>query len=226
MAVPEPWYEHPDDTAVINANVAQLDLDIATTRGTREPFTLDVVRDWHRRIHQGTKHVPRAEYIGGFRGEGSIHLLTYTAAFGQDPATGAQFNGAHPATVADHLAAFEQEMVAALAKWDAHIPTLAEATMSRLNVVVEDAASLYATWIRIHPFADGNGRSARVLLNWLMARYGQPLILPGRPVADRDGLVAAMTPAIPAASSNLRPLVNHLRRRLKAARAAAVTCSH
>lgn len=221
MPVPDPWVENPADTPIINANVARLDATIASTPGARDPFTLELVRDWHRTIHEGTAHVPRREYIGNFRGEGSIHLRNYGVAFGLDPATGGRFDGAPPLTVAGHLALFEAEMVAAIAKWDATMPTLADVTLSRLNVVLEDLAVLYATWIRIHPLADGNGRTARVLVNWVMARYGQPLILPGRPVADKETLHTATTPAVPAATSNTRPLVNHLRRRLKAARAAA-----
>lgn len=213
--------ENPADTAVINANVAQLDATIAATPGSREAFTIDLFREWHRAIHAGVQHVPRPEYIGGFRGEGSVHLRNYGVEFGMNRATTGRFDGAPPLTVASHLASFESQMIAALARWDAIMPTLADVSLSRLNTVIEDVAALYATWIRIHPFADGNGRTARVLMNWVMVRYGQPLILPGRPVSDRDGLVAATTPAVPAATSNVRPLVNHLRRRLKAARAAA-----
>ena len=219
--MPEPWLENPADTPIINANVAQLDATIAATPGGREPFSLDLVREWHRTIQSGTKHVPRTEYIGGFRGEGSIHLRNYGVEFGVNPATGGRFEGAPPLTVPGHLAAFEVEMTAALAKWDAIMPTLADVTLSRLNTVIEEMAVLYARWIRIHPLADGNGRTARVLLNWVMVRYGQPLILPGRPVSDRDGLAAATAPAIPATASNIRALVNHLRRRLKAVRSSA-----
>lgn len=221
MPVPDPWVEDPTDTPIINANVARLDAAIASSPGTRAPFSLELIRDWHRAIHFGTAHVPRDEYIGNFRGEGSIHLRNYGVGFGQNPATGGRFDGSPPSMVGKHLAAFEAEMVAATAKWDAIMPTLADVTLSRLNTVIEDVAVLYATWIRIHPLADGNGRTARVMLNWVMVRYGQPLILPGRPVLDRDGLVAATSPAVPAAASNVRPLVNHLRRRLKNVRAAA-----
>lgn len=217
--------ENPADTPVINANVAQLDAAIAAAPGAREPFTLELVREWHRAIHAGAAHIPRLEYVGSFRGEGSLHLRTYGVGFGSDPRTGGKFHGAAPDTVAGHLAAFEADMVAAVVKWDGIMPTLEDVTLSRLNTVIEDVAVLYATWIRIHPFADGNGRTARVFLNWVMARYGQPLVLPGRPVSDRDGLVAATAPAIPEATSNVRPLVNHLRRRLKSARAAAAAAT-
>ena len=223
MPVPELWVEHSADIPLINANVARLDLDLAAKPGVRDPFSLDLVRGWHRRIHEGTQHVPRDEYIGGFRGEGSLHLRNYGVAFGSNPATGGRFDGAPPLRVAHHLAEFEREMNLSLAKWDALIPTMEAATLSRMNIVIQDVARLYASWIRIHPFADGNGRTARVLLNWLMARYGQPLILPGRPVADRDGLIAATAPAVSAATEDDRPLINHLRKRLKAARADAAS---
>lgn len=52
----------------------------------------------------------------------------------------------------------------------------------------------------------------------MLARYWQPLILPGRPPPDRDALIAATSPALSEATATYKPLVNHLRRRLTNAR--------
>lgn len=41
---------------------------------------------------------------------------------------------------------------------------------------VEKAARLHLRAVRIHPFADGNGRWARLLANIWLVRHGQPLV--------------------------------------------------
>ncbi|MFP5345434.1 MAG: Fic family protein [Actinomycetes bacterium] len=33
---------------------------------------------------------------------------------------------------------------------------------------------MHGEWVRIHPFADGTGRTARIWVTWLLLRYGLP----------------------------------------------------
>lgn len=89
------------------------------------------------------------------------------------------FTGSPPGQVAAELAPFWTSLQGALDRLDAAMPDATAATPSRLNMALDTLAKHYATWLRIHPFADGNGRTARVLANWILARYWQPLILPG-----------------------------------------------
>ena len=42
---------------------------------------------------------------------------------------------------------------------------------------VELAALFHYRYIRIHPFEDGNGRIARLLMNYILAKYGYPMIV-------------------------------------------------
>ncbi len=42
---------------------------------------------------------------------------------------------------------------------------------------VELAAIFHYRYIRIHPFEDGNGRIARLLMNFILLRYGYPMIV-------------------------------------------------
>ena len=39
---------------------------------------------------------------------------------------------------------------------------------------VELAARTYQRFISIHPFADGNGRTGRHLMNWVLRQHGYP----------------------------------------------------
>jgi hypothetical protein len=169
---------------------------------------------WHLEIHRGCQHIPVADYVGNFRGTRRLHIDRYEVRFGP-------FRGVPAINVADALAVFERQLRATLDRFDAEISTPAQAKASALSLLLESAAEHYAEWLRIHPFADGNGRTARVLLNWMMARYWQPLILPGRPPVDKTSLLAATAPALDPVAPDHRALVRLLRRRLTDARRAA-----
>ena len=211
---PPPWTEDARDSPLIARNVAQLDAEFAARRGHREPFGLAIPATWHVQIHNGCQHIPVADYVGNFRGARRMHIDRYEVRFDR-------LQGVLAPQVADALAVFERNVQATLRRFDQDIASPDAATSARLNLLLEDVAVLYAEWIRIHPFADGNGRTARLLANWLTTRYWQPLVFPGRPPVDKDKLIAATAPAVDPGTQDHRPLVRLLRRRLADARLAS-----
>jgi hypothetical protein len=54
------------------------------------------------------------------------------------------------------------------------------------DAVIDLCAWAHAEWVRIHPFANGNGRTARLWANFLAMRYGLPPFVRLRPRPD-DG---------------------------------------
>ena len=52
-----------------------------------------------------------------------------------------------------------------------------EAEQSGKFTPVELAAIFHYRYIRIHPFEDGNGRIARLLVNYILSRHGYPMIV-------------------------------------------------
>lgn len=204
------WIEHPFDTPIIAANVAILNKQISESTGHREVFDLALPTSWHRFLHNGCLMVPQpTEYIGWYRGTGTICIHEYCVNFGE-------FRGVAPAKVPYELAQFNIEFSSDLEDLDLRIKKEEDATTSRINILISKVARAYTEWIRIHPFADGNGRTARVLVDWTMARYWQPLILGGRPPIEKDTLVSATTYALQSGDHKLLEI--HFRRRLTLAR--------
>jgi hypothetical protein len=59
-----------------------------------------------------------------------------------------------------------------------------ELDVDGLAAVIDLAAWAHAEWLRIHPFANGNGRTARLWANCLFMRYGLPPVVRLRPRPD------------------------------------------
>lgn len=55
---------------------------------------------------------------------------------------------------------------------------------------IEIASLFHYRYIRIHPFEDGNGRIARLMVNFILSRYGYPMIVVQE--ADRNGYLGAL----------------------------------
>jgi Fic family protein len=83
----------------------------------------------------------------------------------------------------------DERVVRRLDEW---IPPDTEPDADQLAAIVEVCAWSHAEWVRIHPFANGNGRTARLWVNSLASRYGLPpfLHLRPRPAGRRYGIAS------------------------------------
>jgi hypothetical protein len=100
--------------------------------------------------------------------------------------------GARSADVPRELVSFEERLQAAIGPVDAAIPVGAPpATARELSGVITLCATLHGEWARIHPFANGNGRTARLWANWAALRFGLPPFVTIKPrPGDPYGMAA------------------------------------
>ena len=60
------------------------------------------------------------------------------------------------------------------------------ADAAQLRSVLTLCAYVHGEWVRIHPFANGNGRTARIWANWCALRYGLPPFVRLKPRPEGD----------------------------------------
>lgn len=145
-------------------------------------------RQWHRGVYADIP-VPVAYYVGEFRDSDPRYpdLMTYEVYVGT-PAR----HGTPCTDVMNQLGRFEQEMQEACALVDGQIPVGAPPTSGAgLSSVLLLCANAHGEWIRIHPFANGNGRTARLWALWVGSRYGLPPFIRIKPKPEGMKYVAA-----------------------------------
>jgi fido (protein-threonine AMPylation protein) len=159
------------DSLRLNNNlVAALKL-AAYAAERREIPTLTAARNWHKRINRGLV-VPRARFVGAFRGEPGLERIHVRVR---------SRYGAKPADVAKELSEFEAKLQAIVSELDASLPSHVRLSQDHLGAVLDVCAWVHSEWVRIHPFVNGNGRTARIWANSIAMRYGLPPFLPLRP---------------------------------------------
>ena len=179
-----PWNDDdPTDLKTIGANSATL---IAELRATSMARTIPGVADvlgWHSTLYAGCA-VPVAGYVGHFRGDVTVPgLVGYEAAVGPVQRDGyPEKLGVWSQDVEMAVTAFLGQLAHAVDQLDAAIPPgIRPTTVDQLHGVVRLTAVVHGEWVRIHPFANGNGRTARVWAAWIALRYGLPIYVSLKP---------------------------------------------
>lgn len=160
-----------DDSPRLQANLIRLLGSLAARAKERTRLTVEEARDWQRRTMAGLK-APVADWVGAFRGEPGLENIEVM--IGDAPGVAAR-------DVAAELHAFENTLVAVTTELDARYPDADMLDADGLEAVIDLAAWAHAEWVRIHPFANGNGRTARLWANVVLMRYGIEPIVRMRP---------------------------------------------
>jgi fido (protein-threonine AMPylation protein) len=165
-----PWNEDdPRDAAVITQNLAHVLRQISLEARRRRSPTVSMVQDWHRRIYKGVS-LPVRYYAGEVRDSDT----RFPELYGYEVKVGRQ-RGVDSKLVPLQLAGFEAAMEKAVAVLDPVISAgRSPDDAAQLRSVLTLCAYAHGEWVRIHPFANGNGRTARLWANWCVLRYGVP----------------------------------------------------
>ena len=182
------------DSPQLRRNLASVARAISDSADRRDKPSLDLAREWHRQTMNGLL-VPDTAYVGRFRGEPGAQVDVIIGA-----AEGVTYQ-----SVRAQLDDFERRMQAVVAALDRDYPADAEL-----------AGWAHAEWVRIHPFVNGNGRTARMWANFLLQRFGLPPVMRLRP-RPRDDYAAAGARAM---AGDWAPTVTLILRMLSALRPA------
>lgn len=185
--MPVAWDEDdPRDAGVLAQNLAHVLGEIARDSHLRRPPSIAVAREWHRQIYRGMR-LPIPYYAGEIRDSDS----ELPELFGYEVAVG-PYLGVASRLVPEQLAELEAAMQQAVDVLDAAIPSGNRPSDAQCRSVVSLCANAHGEWIRIHPFANGNGRTARLWVNWCALRYELPpfIRLKPRPEGNLYALAA------------------------------------
>ena len=115
---------------------------------------------------------PDKKMIGRFRGSRGVTEVEVVVG---------SYPGVAAADVASETNRFETTLRRLIEHLDANISEDSELNPDQLSAVIEACAWAHAEWVRIHPFANGNGRTARFWANAIAMRYQLPPFIRLRP---------------------------------------------
>jgi fido (protein-threonine AMPylation protein) len=189
------------DGPKLQANLERMLEDVATWADQRDRITAAAIKRWHRQTMAGLD-VPDPKFVGHFRGEPGLE---------GEPVYIGSHEGTKAELVAGEVDAFVKRLQAIADQLDKLLPSGEALDRDGLEAVIELAAWTHSEWVRIHPFSNGNGRTARILTNAVLMRYGLPPVLRLRPrppspygQAGAEGM-----------EGNAKPMETLLRRLLK-----------
>jgi hypothetical protein len=186
--MPTPWNDDPPGSEQqILANTMAVLREIAARADDRGAPSVAMAQAWHRRLYVGIE-LPVSYYAGEPRDSDPEcpELQGYEVAIGQA-------RGTPSADVPAALASFEVGTREAVIALDKAIPVGVQPSKGpELSGVLSLCAVLHGEWVRIHPFANGNGRTARLWANWAASRYSLPQFVTVKPRPPEPYSLAAM----------------------------------
>jgi len=149
-----------------------------------------MAQQWHRDLYDGIV-LPVAYYAGEVRDSDPEfpELIDYEVRVGRHVGV-----PSHDVPVA--LVRFEHDLGDAVNAADEQHLGLADIDAGAAQLYVTLAAVTHGEWIRIHPFANGNGRTARLWTHWLAARYNLPPLMRVKPRPNDRAYAHAATAAM------------------------------
>ena len=163
-----------EDSPKLGHNLRGLLHQIRDDARRRVKPSLAAARSWHLEFLTGLT-VANINAVGKFRGEPGLENI--------EVEIGSR-RGMASIDVVPALVTFERVLQTAVSRLDALIPAGTALDVDKLSAVIDVCAWAHSEWVRIHPFLNGNGRTARLWANSLGMRYGLPPFVSPRPRPD------------------------------------------
>jgi hypothetical protein len=180
--LPVAWNEDdPRDAAVLVRNLDQVLRQLVRDCPFRHLPSIETAQEWHRRVYKGIR-LPVSYYAGEIRDSDPRfpELDGYEVQIGRHL-------GVPSSHVPSQLAQYEFALREAVAVLDLEIPNgLSPDDPAKLLSVLTLCSYAHGEWVRIHPFANGNGRTARLWANWCALRYKLPPFVRLKPRPQGD----------------------------------------
>jgi hypothetical protein len=193
MTAPSWQEDDPRNLSLVQSNATQLITELRATAADRIlPGSEELCR-WHARLYAGCA-VPVAGYVGHFRGDPSVkELIDYEVGLGARLKDGnLEKMGVWARRASDEMKAVLAGLRAVFAELDARLPAgNAPTTPDQMLQVISFAALAHGECLRVHPFANGNGRIARLLVAFICMRYELPMFLHIKPRPESDDYIRA-----------------------------------
>jgi hypothetical protein len=164
-----------EDSPQPRENLAGILTEIIRDKDLPERPSRETARRWQSLLMKGLDS-PDPHYVGAYRGEPGLERTGVRV--------GTNY-GVTPSEVSEALKQFEAKLQELVEELDGLLPVGQDPNADQLAAIVDLCAWAHTEWIRIHPFANGNGGTARLWANWLALRYGLPPFIRLRPRPDR-----------------------------------------
>lgn len=176
-----------EDSIQSRNNLRELLSTLRSDARARAIPTVEAARGWHIALMRNLT-VPYdagrfTELVGKFRGETGLEDC--------EVVIGGHL-GVAPGRIAEQLKSFEETLQGAVETLDSLIVPHQGLDADQFAAVIDLCAWAHSEWIRIHPFANGSGRTARLWANTIAMRYTLPPFVRLRPRPDHPyGFAAA-----------------------------------
>jgi Fic/DOC family len=190
-----PWWQEddPKNLPLIQGNVAKLITELRATATDRVLPTREELCRWHARLYAGCD-VPVAGYVGHLRGDPAVpKLIDYEVGLGARLKDGnPEKMGLWARQVGDEIEAVFAGLRAVFVELDARLPIgKSPTTPDEILALISFAALTHGECLRVHPFANGNGRIARLMVAFICLRYGLPMFLHIKPRPESEDYIRA-----------------------------------
>jgi len=188
------WQEdNSENLSLIQSNAAQLIMELRAGAADRMLPAHETLCYWHARLYAGCD-VPVTGYLGHFRGDPTVkELLDYEVGLGSRLKDGnLEKMGVWARRVSNEIDGVLAGLHAVFAELDARLPVgKPPNTADQILEVISFAALAHGEILRVHPFANGNGRIARLLVAFICLRYGVPMFLHIKPRPESEDYIRA-----------------------------------